>query len=111
VSNQEVSWIEVLAIFSFARLLTAVPITPGGLGIVEVALITSLAAAGGERAGVAAAVLIYRALTYVLPIPLGLAAYAFWRRNTSWRRPPNTAPRTALVPESAAPEPAVPEAP
>jgi len=110
VSNQEVSWIEVLAIFSFARLLTAIPITPGGLGIVEVALITSLAAAGGERAEVAAAVLIFRALTYVLPIPLGLVAYVFWRRNTSWRRPPNTAPRTALVPESPIPEPAVPEA-
>lgn len=44
--------------------------------------------------------LIFRALTYVLPIPLGLAAYVLWRRNRSWRRVPNTAPRTALVPES-----------
>jgi putative heme transporter len=100
VSEAEVSWIEVLAVFAFARLVTAIPLSPGGLGIVEVALITGLAAAGGPRPAVAAAVLIFRALTYVLPIPLGLVAYILWRRNRSWRRAPNTAPRTALVPES-----------
>jgi uncharacterized protein (TIRG00374 family) len=99
VSQSEVGWAEVLAVFSFARLLTAIPLTPGGLGVVEVALITGLAAAGGDRAQVAAAVLIFRALTYVLPIPLGLGTYLFWRRNHSWRRPPNGAPRTELVPE------------
>lgn len=101
VSNREVSWAEALAVFAFARLVTAIPITPGGLGIVEVALITGLSAAGGARSQVAAAVLVFRALTYVLPIPLGLGAYVFWRRNSSWRRAPNAAPRTELVPESA----------
>jgi uncharacterized protein (TIRG00374 family) len=98
VSQADVSWIEALAVFAFARLLTAIPITPGGLGVVEVALITGLAAAGGDRALVAAAVLVFRALTYVLPIPLGLLTYIFWRRNRSWRRAPGTAPHTALVP-------------
>jgi uncharacterized membrane protein YbhN (UPF0104 family) len=100
VSEAEVSWIEALAVFSFARLVTAVPLTPGGLGVVEIALITGLAAAGGARAEVAAAVLVFRALTYVLPIPIGLGAYLFYKRNRSWRRPPGGAPRTALVPES-----------
>jgi uncharacterized protein (TIRG00374 family) len=98
VSESEVSWIEVLAVFSFARLLTAIPLTPGGLGVVEVALITGLVAAGGERPLVAAAVLVFRALTYVLPIPLGVIAYVFWRRNRSWRRAPGTAPHTSMVP-------------
>jgi len=101
VDGDQVGWVEVLTVFSFARLLTAIPFTPGGLGVIELALITGLAAAGGARASVAAAVLIYRALTYVLPIPLGVATYLFWRRNTSWRRAPGTAPRTELVPESA----------
>lgn len=100
VGAGEVGLPEALAVFAFARLLTAIPFTPGGLGIIEVALITGLAAAGGERVLVAAAVLIFRALTYVLPIPIGLATYVFWRRNHSWRREPNTAPRTELVPES-----------
>jgi uncharacterized membrane protein YbhN (UPF0104 family) len=101
VGSTEVSWVEALAVFAFARLLTAIPFTPGGLGVVELALITGLAAAGGPRALVAAAVLVFRALTYVLPIPIGLVTYVFWQRNRSWRRAPNTAPRTDLVPETA----------
>jgi uncharacterized membrane protein YbhN (UPF0104 family) len=100
VDADQVAVVEALAVFAFARLLTAVPFTPGGLGVIELALITGLAAAGGERALVAAAVLVFRALTYVLPIPLGLGTYVFWRHNRSWRREPNTAPRTQLVPES-----------
>jgi uncharacterized protein (TIRG00374 family) len=99
VSQQEVGWAEVLAVFSFARLLTAIPITPGGLGVVEVALIAGITAAGGPPAQVAAAVLVFRALTYVLPIPIGLVTYIVWRRNRSWRREPGGAPRTELVPE------------
>ena len=47
-----------------------------------------------------AAVLIFRILTYVLPVPFGLATYVFWRCNRSWRREPNSAPRTQLVPET-----------
>ncbi|SEL31497.1 conserved hypothetical protein [Blastococcus sp. DSM 46786] len=101
VSADQVGVAEALVVFSSARLLTAVPLTPGGLGVVEVALIAGLAAAGGPRAPVAAAVLLFRALSYVLPIPLGLGCYLFWRHNRSWRREPGAAPRTDLVPEAA----------
>jgi len=34
---------------------------------------------------IVAAVLLFRAITFFLPIPLGAAAYTFWRRNHSWR--------------------------
>jgi putative heme transporter len=101
VSAEQVGAVEALAVFAFARLLTAVPFTPGGLGVVELALITGLSAYGGDRPLVAAGVLVFRALTYVLPIPLGVGTYLFWRHNRSWRREPNSAPRTELVPESA----------
>jgi uncharacterized membrane protein YbhN (UPF0104 family) len=100
VSAEQVGWPEILAVFAFARLLTAIPFTPGGLGFIEVALITGISAAGGVRSAVAAGVLVFRVLTYVLPIPLGLLTWVFWRRNTSWRRAPNTAPRSELVPET-----------
>ena len=85
VSEQDASWAQVLAVFSFARLITAIPITPGGVGIVELALIGGISAAGGERAEVVAAVLIYRLLTYVVPIVFGGITYVYWRRNHSWR--------------------------
>jgi putative heme transporter len=81
VSNAEVSWAEVLAVFAFARLATAIPITPGGAGVVEAVLIGGLVTAGGDRAEVTAAVLVYRALTWGLPILVGICTYLWWRRK------------------------------
>ncbi|HEY2965866.1 MAG TPA: YbhN family protein, partial [Actinomycetota bacterium] len=104
VSDAEVNWAQVLGVFAFARLLTAVPITPGGLGIVEVAYIGGLILAGRGHADVptdvfhaqvTAAVLVFRALTYGIQIPLGAITYVIWRTNTSWRKP---APVAAPVP-------------
>jgi uncharacterized membrane protein YbhN (UPF0104 family)/membrane-associated phospholipid phosphatase len=85
VSDDEVGWAEVLAVFAFARLATAIPFTPGGAGVVEAVLIGGLVAAGGDRAQVTAAVLVYRALTWALPILVGVVCYLWWRRN--WLRP------------------------
>ncbi len=84
VADDEVGWAEVLAVFAFARLLTAIPLTPGGVGVVELALITGLIRAGGDAAQVVASVLLFRLLTYVLPILLGGLTYVVWRRRRSW---------------------------
>ena len=60
VSEDEVGWAEILAAFAFVRLLTALPITPGGAGVVELALTAALVVAGGDRGLVVAAVLVFR---------------------------------------------------
>jgi uncharacterized protein (TIRG00374 family) len=95
VSDAEVGWAQVLTVFAFARLVTAIPLTPGGLGVVELALIAGIIRAGGAEAPVVAAVLLYRLLTYVLPILLGGLTYVYWRRNSSWR---GSAPPMTLTP-------------
>jgi len=82
VSDAEVSWAQVLVAFAFARLITAIPFTPGGVGLVELTLIAALSAAGGDGAQVAAAVLVYRVLTWGLPIVVGIATYLWWRRRS-----------------------------
>jgi putative heme transporter len=82
VSDAEVGWAQVLAVFAFARLATAIPLTPGGAGFVEAVLIGGLVAAGGARPQVVAAVLVYRALTWLLPIPVGVVTYLWWRRRS-----------------------------
>jgi putative heme transporter len=87
VSDDQVGWAEVLAAFAFVRLLSALPITPGGLGVVELGMTAALVAAGGERTEVVAGVLVYRALTYLPPIPIGAVTYVVWRRKSGWRRP------------------------
>jgi hypothetical protein len=45
----------------------------------ELTLTATLVAAGGDAAQVTAAVLVYRALTYLPPIVLGGPAYVVWR--------------------------------
>jgi uncharacterized membrane protein YbhN (UPF0104 family) len=95
ISAREVTWAQVLGVFAFARLLTAFPITPGGLGIVELGYIGGLVLAGRHhvdvpttvfRAQVAAAVLVFRTLTYALQIPLGGVAYFVWQHRKGWRK-------------------------
>jgi putative heme transporter len=51
---------------------------------VEAVLIGLLVAAGGDREQVTAAVLVYRALTWALPILVGVACYLWWRRQRSF---------------------------
>jgi putative heme transporter len=96
VSNAAVNWAEVLAVFAFARLATAIPLTPGGAGVVEVVLIGGLVAAGGDKPAVVAAVLLYRALTWLLPVPIGVGTYLWWRRR-SWTAPSTQAPSPVSV--------------
>jgi uncharacterized protein (TIRG00374 family) len=80
VSAGEVSAVEVFAAWSVIRLLGSLPITPGGLGVVEVGLTAALVGFGGDNAEVVAAVLLYRFLTIVPTLVLGLVAGATWRR-------------------------------
>jgi putative heme transporter len=75
----DMSWLEALAAFALVRLVTALPITPGGLGLVELGLVAALVLAGGARAPVVAAVLVFRFLTLIVQVPIGGIAYLGWR--------------------------------
>jgi uncharacterized membrane protein YbhN (UPF0104 family) len=81
VSADEVSAVETFAAWSLVRLLGSIPITPGGLGVVELGLTTALVGFGGAHAEVVAAVLVYRVLTVVPTLLIGLLAGATWRRH------------------------------
>ena len=83
LSQAQVPWQTSLAAFAFVRLLTALPITPGGLGITELGLVGTMAAGLGHGSAgqVTAAVLLYRAVTYLPPIPLGAATYLIWQHT------------------------------
>jgi uncharacterized membrane protein YbhN (UPF0104 family) len=81
LTEAEVPWATSLAAFAFTRLLTVLPITPGGAGITELGLVGILAAGSDSKvtAQVTAAVLLYRAVTFLLPIPCGAVACLTWR--------------------------------
>jgi uncharacterized membrane protein YbhN (UPF0104 family) len=103
VSEGEVSSLQVLAVFAFGRLIGALPITPGGLGVIELGYIGGLVAAGGNEPQVVAAVLLFRVLTFGVQIPLGGFTYMIWRARSGWRRAPAAVDNGE--PPSAAPVP------
>ena len=83
----------LIVAFCIANVLAAIPITPGGLGVIEVTLTTMLTFFGVPSATNAIGVNSYRLAAYWLPIPLGAAAYLSlrvgrWRvdRKASLRR-------------------------
>jgi len=72
----------VLLAFVAASVLGLLPFTPGGLGFVEAGLAATLAVAGISTGDALVATLVYRLLTFWLPIPVGgVAAWMFRRRH------------------------------
>jgi uncharacterized protein (TIRG00374 family) len=72
---------ELFATWVFARLLQLVPITPGGLGFVQLGVTGLLTAFGAPNDQAVAATLVYTALTWFPPIPVGAASYRIWRSH------------------------------
>lgn len=65
----------LLAVYAAACLLAWLPITPGGLGIVEGVLVPALISFGSDPAVALLGVLTWRLAEYWLPIPLAAATY------------------------------------
>lgn len=88
VPDDELSWAKLLAGFAFVRLLAALPVTPGGLGVVELGYVAYFTAGAAHlTADITAAVLLFRAVTFALPVVLGMVAWLVFATRSSWRRP------------------------
>jgi uncharacterized protein (TIRG00374 family) len=61
--------------YGAANIASAIPITPGGLGVIEVTLVAITAGFGAPRATAVIAVLGYRVVNYWLPLLPGAVAY------------------------------------
>lgn len=89
VTEDDVSTAWVILAVSLGRLLVAIPISPGGLGLVDLGFIGLLTlgwGAGADPALLSAGVLLYRGLSFFPPILAGLGSWVFWRVNRSWRQ-------------------------
>ena len=83
IATSQVSFLEVLLSFAVARLAGAIPITPGGLGTVDAALIGMLTAFGASSDTALAADMVWRAVTYFPPVFIGVVTYVLWRRGVA----------------------------
>jgi uncharacterized protein (TIRG00374 family) len=82
ITTGQVGAAELFATYVFSQLIVMIPITPGGLGVVQLGVTGALVAAGADNDTAAAATLVYTALTWLPPIPTGVICFVGWKR---WR--------------------------
>jgi uncharacterized protein (TIRG00374 family) len=80
----------VLLAYAAADIIALIPLTPGGLGIVEAGLASLLVLAGVPSSSAFVATLAYRLVSYWLPVLAGGPAYLIFRHRygAAWRRSP-----------------------
>lgn len=71
----------VLLAFTTAELLGMLPFTPGGLGFVEAGLTGTLALAGVRASDAVLATLVFRLVSFWIPLPIGLVCAVVYRRR------------------------------
>jgi uncharacterized protein (TIRG00374 family) len=77
----------LLVAYGLANVMAAIPISPGGLGVIEAVLIPTLVGFGTPRAEASIGVVAYRLVSFWLPIPVGALSYVAVERATSVSRP------------------------
>jgi hypothetical protein len=83
-----IPWRALLLTYGAAQLAANLPITPGGLGIVEGTLTVALVAFGGAEQSTVAAVLCYRIVSFWGYLPVGWLSWcgmALWNRRLDKR--------------------------
>jgi len=75
------SFYQLGTVYVIVQFVRQIPVTPGGMGVIEASLLASLVAAGAAQGPAAAAVLGYRLFSAWLIIPAGLFAWALLRRR------------------------------
>jgi uncharacterized membrane protein YbhN (UPF0104 family) len=90
ISDDEISTAWIILSYSLGRLLVAIPISPGGVGLVDLGYIGLLVAGwspgSSDQTLITSAVLLFRILSWLPPIPIGAGSWLFWRANKSWRK-------------------------
>ncbi|HUC05137.1 MAG TPA: YbhN family protein [Acidimicrobiales bacterium] len=71
----KISPIDVLVAYGLGNILAVIPLTPGGLGVVELTVVSVLTGFGVPGSGATAGVLCWRLVNFWLPIPFGGVAY------------------------------------
>ena len=69
---------QLFAAYAIGRLLTAVGVTPGGLGVTETGTAAALVAWGADPAASMAGVVLFSIFTHLLEVPLGAIGWVAW---------------------------------
>ncbi|MDA8026248.1 MAG: YbhN family protein [Actinomycetota bacterium] len=86
--GKPIPWSGLLLAYGAGQLAANLPVTPGGLGVVEGSLSIALVAYGGAQSSAVAAVLIYRLISYWMTMPLGFISYFVTTGSFKLKRAP-----------------------
>lgn len=78
----------LFAAFAIGRLLTAVGITPGGVGVTEAATTIVLVGWGADAASATAGVVLFSIITHLMEVPLGGLGWILWSVSRKVPPPP-----------------------
>ena len=81
----QINLVSMSVVYLSVQLVRQVPFTPGGIGLVEAALLAGLVSSGADHGPAAAAVLIYRLLSAWIIIPVGFGLLAHLKRHDARR--------------------------
>jgi putative heme transporter len=93
VTGVEMFYGQMFAAYAIGRLLTAVGVTPGGLGVTETATAAALVA-WGRPAESAAAVVLFSVYTHLMEVPLGGLGWVAWTLSPKKEPVEGAGPRT-----------------
>lgn len=82
----DLSWGHAFAAYAVGRLLTAVAVTPGGIGVAEAGSAAVMLAFGVPGDLTAAAVTLFALFSFLLEIPFGAIAAVIWLTTTDRHR-------------------------
>lgn len=105
VTGIELAFVASFAAFAIGRFLTAVGITPGGIGITETGTAAALVALGADPRSSAAAVVLVAIFTNLIELPFGVLAWVLWSIDpkTSFSGPAGESARPSPPPPDVAP--------
>jgi uncharacterized membrane protein YbhN (UPF0104 family) len=79
-----VNFVTIAAVYLAVQLVRQIPLSPGGIGLIETSLMAGLLLNGADNAAAAGVVLGYRVLSCWLIIPIGMASW-LWLSRTAKR--------------------------
>ena len=87
ISDDLLTWVDVLIAYAVTTIITAIPISPGGVGIAELSLVGVFALIAGEDIATlaTAGVILYRLAVWLLPIPIGWIIALRWQATSGTR--------------------------
>ena len=103
VVGLRMTFAHMFAAYAVGRLLTAIGITPGGVGVTEGGTVAVLVAFGAEPAQALAGAVLFSMYTHVMEVPLGVLAYLGWATSkktapSDGADAPGTTPQAGFAP-------------